>query len=351
MSLATQIRRRLRLSVGMMMILILGFALWLGWRIDRARFQKATVAEVKEYGGWVHYDYEFVNGKVTAGQEPRAPRWLRDAIGDEFFQEIRSVSFVYDDSTGKRYDLDNDKPCDDVLEMLGQHHGITTILMKGHQATDLGLRHLKGLANLEDLYIWDSYDISDEGLKQLENLVELKNLHIDKSRVTDKGFLRLARMKQMDHLVLAHHCFTDDGLAAIVEMRSLRWLDIGGTLEAPSKITDEGMAMVSQLKNLQLLGIGYSGVTDRGLEEIGKLDQLTDLDLTGCRISDDGLQHIAGLKNLKWLHLGETDVTEQGLKHLEGLRKLSLVQLPQGRVSTQAKAQIQSKMPALVNIW
>ncbi len=55
------------------MVLILIFGVFLGWRVNIARQQRRVVAAVEKYGGWVHYDYEFVNGKVSPGQEP----WLR----------------------------------------------------------------------------------------------------------------------------------------------------------------------------------------------------------------------------------------------------------------------------------
>src|SRR5262245_9524093 len=97
-------RRRLAFTVRMFMLLILGLGLWLGHRVNKARQQREAAAAVKAHGGWVHYDYEFVNGKLASGKQPWAPRWLRKALGDEYFQEIQQVSLVYDDSTGKRFD-------------------------------------------------------------------------------------------------------------------------------------------------------------------------------------------------------------------------------------------------------
>jgi hypothetical protein len=59
------------------MLLVLILAVLLGWRVNKARQQRRVVAAVEQYGGWVHYDYEFVSGKLTPGQEPWAPHWLR----------------------------------------------------------------------------------------------------------------------------------------------------------------------------------------------------------------------------------------------------------------------------------
>ena len=110
-----KLRHRLKISLRAMMLVILVLGLWLGWRVNKAREQREAVAAVQRYGGWVHYDYEFVNGKLTSGRSPRAPRWLRGLLGDAFFQEVRQVSLVYDNSSGKRFDNANVSACDDVL--------------------------------------------------------------------------------------------------------------------------------------------------------------------------------------------------------------------------------------------
>jgi hypothetical protein len=66
-----------RFSIRAMMAFVLVVAVLLGWKVNRAREQREAVAAVESAGGWVHYDYELVGGKVVAGRGPRAPRWLR----------------------------------------------------------------------------------------------------------------------------------------------------------------------------------------------------------------------------------------------------------------------------------
>src|SRR4051812_26930283 len=108
-------RHRLRISLRLFMVIILVTGMWMGYRVNEAKKQKEAVAAVKKYGGWVHYDWEFVNGKLAKGQTPSSPLWLRKLLGDEYFQEIAQVSLVYDDSTGTRFDITNVRPADDVL--------------------------------------------------------------------------------------------------------------------------------------------------------------------------------------------------------------------------------------------
>ncbi len=48
------------------LILILGF--WLGWVVNRARRQREAVAALQPFGGFVHHDWEFINGPVSAAR-------------------------------------------------------------------------------------------------------------------------------------------------------------------------------------------------------------------------------------------------------------------------------------------
>src|SRR5258708_2840648 len=95
-------RRWLAFSVRGLLILVLGIAVLLGWEVHRARQQREAAEAVKKFGGFVHYNWEFVNGPVvvasgnflwktswgtlTPGRKPWAPSWLRRAVGDERFQ-------------------------------------------------------------------------------------------------------------------------------------------------------------------------------------------------------------------------------------------------------------------------
>ncbi len=61
-----RIRKYLRVSLRTLMLLVLLFAVLLGFQVNKARQQRRVVAAVEKYGGWVHYDHEFVAGKLDA---------------------------------------------------------------------------------------------------------------------------------------------------------------------------------------------------------------------------------------------------------------------------------------------
>ena len=109
-------RRWKTISLRGSLLLVLAIALWLGWVVNKARQQREAVAALQKFGGFVHYDWEFVNGPVkvprgnllwkptwgtlTPGRRPWAPDWMRRALGDEYFQSLAHVSLYVDIKKG-----------------------------------------------------------------------------------------------------------------------------------------------------------------------------------------------------------------------------------------------------------
>lgn len=338
-------RSRLAISLGTLMLLVLAVAVWLGWVTNRARSQRRAIEKVKEHGGWVHFDYEYVKGTFTPNQEPRAPLWLRRLVGDEYFREIASVSLVYDDTTGKRFDNYDFTP--GVLPALEGQMGLRRLLLEYQQASDDGLRHIGGLPNLEDLYIWNSTGITDKGIAQLQDLTNLKALHIDHSQMTDQGFLALARLTKLEYLALECHTFSDKGLAVVDGMPGLTWLSVGGDEDHLSEITDAGLRHVEGLRNLVSLDLSFSEITDDGLDSLKGLSHLSHLTLASCPITDRGVAKLSGLKNLERIILNETKVTDKGVELLVGLPRLKLLAASGTAVTQEERDSIEQRNPRI----
>lgn len=344
MTIATPRRPRIAISLRVLMLLILGFGLVLGRQVNQARQQRRALDAVAAHGGWVHFEHEFVDDHRAPRKEPPAPAWLRRALGDEYFRSIRTASFAYE-MVGENLSLNaNTEPCDDVLAALAGQSGLREISLHGTQATDQGLAHLRGLAALEVLNVWDAVLVTDAGVANLRGLANLKVLILEKSRITDEGFGHLAGLKKVEGLNLTDHSFGDRGLATVARMPELTWLSVGGSQENIAAITDEGLGPVVGLVQLQKLDLSHSSrVTDAGLCHLAGLKNLTRLNLAGCEgITDAGLVHLSGLENLEWLTLWGTKVAGEGLTHLEGLKKLINIMLPEG-VPRETKDRFQKK--------
>jgi hypothetical protein len=88
------------------------FAVWLGWRVERAHKQREAVEVIEAIGGVVQYDWQggidswetipeaylpsgYAPGQrlVPAGGSPNVPGWLRNLLGQHLFQEVNGVVF------------------------------------------------------------------------------------------------------------------------------------------------------------------------------------------------------------------------------------------------------------------
>jgi hypothetical protein len=111
--------------------------------------------------------------------------------------------------------------------------------------------------------------------------------------------------------------FTDDDLAALIDCRSLRELDL-----QRSPITDDGMAYIGKIVSLVRLHLGYTSVTANGLVHLRGLKNLHSLDLTGTSIViDDAIDHLQTLASLRWLDLRMTPKTEASAAAIKHLRE------------------------------
>jgi hypothetical protein len=268
------LHRRLTFSLRSLMLLVLLFGIWLGWCSNKIREQKEVVAAIRNYGGWVHYDYEFVNGTLTSGRELGIPRWLRKTVGDEFFQQIYQVSLVYDDSTGKRSDNSNIRPCEELLAKIARQPGLKRLLLKKTQTTDEGLKHIGRMTGLEQLYLWDATLVTDAGVAHLANLRNLKKIHIGGSKITDDSLILLSSLPKIESLVLQNNHFSDKGFSRLKGENTLKRLFTG---LGDFQVTDAGLVHLKDFRNLEALDLQSSKVTASGLEQLKSLTKLTQL--------------------------------------------------------------------------
>jgi internalin A len=197
-------RRWKTISLRGLLLLVLVIAVWLGWIVQKARQQREAVAALQKLGGFVHYDWEFVDGPVkvprgnliwkptwgilTPAKRPWAPNWLRLALGDEYFQSIVHVSLYVDIS----------KMTDASLEAIGRLTKLEELRIGGAGISDRGLAHLKGLTRLKHLSLGGgNLQISDAGLSFLKGMRELEDLDLAGWHFSDEGLAELRELKNL----------------------------------------------------------------------------------------------------------------------------------------------------------
>ncbi|MGO8691309.1 MAG: leucine-rich repeat domain-containing protein [Thermoguttaceae bacterium] len=213
---AVLFRLRFQFTIRSLLLLTLVVAIpcsWLAVARQEARRQREAVAEIERAGG-----------RVYAWPEPA---WLRELLVDDLFTNVTEVDFA------------------------------------NSEIGDAGLEHLKGLPQLQVLYLTDT-KVSDAGMEHVKQLPQLQVLGLGGTRITDAG---------LEHL---------KGVA------QLGWLDLRGTK-----------------------------VSDAGLEHLKGLTKIFSLNLRGTAVGDAGLEHLKGMATISGLDLSST---AQDYGHLQRTR-------------------------------
>jgi hypothetical protein len=147
------------------------------------------------------------------------------------------------------------------------------------EVTDAGLEHVKGLPELDDLYLGKT-GITDDGLKHVAEMTKLRKLSVRITAVGNKGFAHLAGLKKLEHLDATETKVTDDGLKHLAGLTELRNLELSYT-----KVSDDGLAHLEGLTKLETLRLNQCPrITGKAVPHLNKLTGLRLLELTGTGV-------------------------------------------------------------------
>lgn len=151
-------RRWLRYSLRTLLVLVTiacaAFG-WLGWKARAKQEEREAVKAIQELGGTVFYDYEYENGMVWR-RKPPGPAWLRNLFGDDFYTNVAAVHY-------------------------------------SGNGSDTELSYVLAFNHLRELHL-ERTGVTDAGLIQLRELTKLKVLGLDNTKVTDAGVLELQKL-------------------------------------------------------------------------------------------------------------------------------------------------------------
>lgn len=268
---------------------------------------------------------------------------------------------------------------DTALMLLDKLNWLEELYLRRCDITDTGLRSLENFTNLKILDLSGNDDFTDTGLKSLEKLTNLEGLYLEScDNITSTGFRSLERLKNLKWLDLSS-CdgLTDSSLASLGELLNLKWLNLTNN----KYLTDTGLKSLEELTNLEVLhlgdcrninGTGFSSLerlknireldlhgltnlTDTGLKSLEDLTKLQVLNLWACvKITDTSLKSIEKLENLEVLSLRACySVTDKGLSSLESLTSLKNVNLSDSDKITDVGIKSLEKLPNLevLELW
>jgi hypothetical protein len=345
----------------MLLLVIVVVALWLGWRVDKARRQRHAIAQIEKYNGYVRFDYEYAGGKEIPDAQPKGPRWLRRNLGDDYFREVSRVIYVdqplSDATLAPLVDLNL---IEELRFLVRVHHGKAPVDPPPglERLTESGLSRLEGLTRLRRLEFEDM-ELTGSMLRRLNHSTQLEDLCIYeydrvKAGISDEGMPSLGAMPRLRVLSLWCHRITGSCLKPLRGSRSLEKLQFHGS--ALSTAGFENIGAITNLKELYFKQVDVSDrnlldlrnltaltrltlddyrsrITDAGLGHLSGMTRLEWLDLTGCKITGKGLVALKEMKQLKRLCLGWTQVDDVGMEVIAGLPKLERLELHRTKVT------------------
>ena len=210
---------------------------------------------------------------------------------------------------------------DAMLLEVADVEGVTALNLSGSKAvTDEGLRHLARLPNLKHLDL-DGTSVTDRGLTLLRDLPKLERVSLAMTRVTDAGVAHLASCDDVREVNLSWTHTGDGAIRALAGKQKLHLFRSG------NGVTDAGLARLHELpvfktwqggtETMALLsydaGPNYlflrGPFTDRGMQHLRGLDGLFALNLNdrALGITSAGLPPLVTLPHLGWLAVDAKD--------------------------------------------
>ncbi|SIO27336.1 hypothetical protein SAMN05444166_3386 [Singulisphaera sp. GP187] len=354
--------KRLHLSLGAMMIGVLGIGGGLGWVANRAHVQRDAVAAItklrRNTRATLYYDWQYVAGQnakpsgpkwmsealgmFDVNAKPRGPRWLRDALGPDVFDTVVNVN------------IEGDNVDDELLENVGKLHGVEFVSIQGHAAPDLtaaGMAQLRTLSHLKGLSVRGFTD-SHGFVAGLTGNAGLRRLWLPNAAVTDDEMAIVGGLADLEVLQLDGHNVTDRGFAHVANLKELSLLDMPG-------VGIKDLAPVADLSQLDVLSLAparaassRSVPSPNGPSSLGpllRLTKLTQLTLGATQIEDRELAVIAGLPKLSYLTIGGRRITEVGLARLSESKSLTGLRLTDTSVSDLRP--LSTRLPALWGLY
>lgn len=167
--------------------------------------------------------------------------------------------------------------------------------ISGLKLDDGALEKISSITTLEELFMSDCKDTTDDGVESLASLSNLVVLDVSGCPLTDRSISALSKLKNLRILSLAN-C---------------------------SKLRGQTLGELGRPEFLNNLGLRDSGVLGGNLKRLLKLPNIATLDLAGLGISDADLASISLMRLLVLDISSNPDLTDKGLLGLWPMTSLS----------------------------
>jgi hypothetical protein len=236
-------------------------------------------------------------------------------------QQVRSLK-LYANATESR------------LAYVGKLQGLKELSLRVNPEISVaGIRQIVGLSRLRKLRIeFEGRVASVPSNSSRGQIVPLRIEDIAQSRrgltTAEDQLHELARSRTLARLQATLNDSTLLALTDFIPGHQYPLLNLTELRLERSPVTNAGLVNLSHFPNLVHLDISQSKIDDEGLVSLKSIPRLRTLYLAGCRgITDQGADQLAGLTGLESLNVADTQLTEAGLLKLGKLKRLRELRL------------------------
>lgn len=181
---------------------ILVLSAWLALLVKRASDQSRAVETLTRVYALVMYDYQEASpGRFDPSRSSNLPEWLLDTTHIDLLHTVVWVN------------LDSPAVTDETLRVLSLLPQLRVLHVSNTSITDAGLAELAHLHELEWLSL--NTDLSDAALVHVGKLRSLRQLEISRAPITDSGLSELYGLRRLERLTLEEILATRAGVAQL----------------------------------------------------------------------------------------------------------------------------------------
>ncbi|MBZ0186676.1 MAG: hypothetical protein K8F91_10540, partial [Candidatus Obscuribacterales bacterium] len=168
-------------------------------------------------------------------------------------------------------------------------------------------------------------------------------LALEGTKITDAGLKALAKAKNLKELNLDKTRLTNTGLTYLKDLK-LKRLELNNC----QGLSGQALAIIAnQWPDIEFIGISYVPFSSNDFQQLVKCKKLRYLLALNSKLNNDDLKLIGTFKNLKWLYLSHGKFDDQALTHLYNLKNLKVMSLHETpSVSPEAVKLLKSKLPS-----
>lgn len=264
-----------------------------------AQFPSPIVSESGERKPYEQPQYNF--SKEPVGLQPDGKTLqFGQYYSSEFGTYTKSADYLKNVENISKISLPGAKLKDEVAPLVAQYPNLQELDLQNGTVKE-ALPHLKSLNKLERLNLESAY-IDDSDVKNVANVKSIQDLQLSNNyKLTDDAVRSIATMPNLKTLNIDSHNITPDGIKALSNSAVEK---LTPPVFMEEKDADAAAHAFTQIKSLKELNIPLSRMTDAGMEQLAKANSIEKLNLSGAfNLTASSIDHLAKMTNLKELDL------------------------------------------------